>query len=402
MSTERVKPSAASLEGGATVTTETPEPTRRETLLDSYRSRTFRGSEVIGALPSPRWLVRGWLLADSLAAIYGQKGQGKTHYALAMALEIARGGEWAGRRLRPAPVLYLVGEGSSSAVERLEAWQKRNASPLPNLFFSTHPEKTPQLTDGDAVAAFCDLVREKFAESQFPRGGVIFLDTFQTTTVGLDEIAGKEMSVAVEALQDLRKDTGSTVVIVHHAGKVIERGQRGHSSLGAAMETEIQVEKKEASLDVSAKLVKMRAAPDGVERSYRLELVTLEPTDEDRLEALEFGTLPDLRTVPVLTETEAAGTPLRSRFEELLVEVLDGFDLPDGLKRSDAEKVLALGKSQAGNVLKEMRERGLLTNLSPHTGRSNASAYWLTDLGRSTALQVREREVRAKVEAATK
>lgn len=401
-SASRAKPSALSLvKGGAEVGELAPEPTKEQRLLEQYESRTFRGGASLGALPRPTWLIRGLLLENSIAAIYGQKGQGKTHYSMAMALELARGGEWHGHRLRPRPVLYLVGEGSSSFVERLEAWQEFHKTDAPATFYSAHLEPAPQLVEGDEMRAFAELVRRRFTETGLPTGGLIVLDTFQTATVGLDEISGKEMGVAIDALQALRRATSSTVAIVHHAGKALDRGQRGHSSLGASMETEVEVSKDSSSPNVKARLVKMRAAPDGAERSYRLNLVTLEPTEEDRLEALELELPAVMRSVPVATEVESSGAPPKGRNDEILVAMLTSYSLADGLRRTDVEKLLGLKRSGSGDVLSALKELGYVTNESPFTGRTSTSAYWLTEAGRQRAETLRMREVEAKVEAAT-
>jgi len=385
--------------GGAETETLEPDKTKDELLLEHYESRTFSGAAVLGAVPRPEWLIRGLLLKNSIAAIYGQKGQGKTHYTLGMTLELARGGEWNGRKLVAAPVLYLVGEGSTSYVERLEAWQEFYGEALPELFHSAPIEPAPQLVEGNEMKAFAENYKRRFGE--MARHGLIVLDTFQTATVGLDEITGRDMTVAVEGLQGLRRGTGATVLIVHHAGKNLERGQRGHSSLGASMETEIEITKEANSPNVTAKLVKMRAAADGGERSYRLNLVQLEPTLEDKAEALVLGLPAEMRSVPVLTESDSADGPLVPRNEKLLVTMLESYDLADGLKRSDVERELNLRKSRAGDVLKELLRKSYITNESPFTKRHSSSGYWLTDLGRSIAEGVRLRRAGHLVEQAT-
>ena len=396
----RQTPSALSVvKGGAEVEELKPEKTKVELLLEHYESRTFSGAAVLGAVPRPTWLIRGLLLKNSIAAIYGPKGQGKTHYTLGMTLELARGGEWHGRKLVAAPVLYLVGEGSTSYVERLEAWQEFHKEALPELFHSAPIEPAPQLVEGDEMKAFAENVKRRFGERA--RHGLIVLDTFQTATVGLDEISARDMTVAIEALQGLRRATGSTVLPVHHAGKNLERGQRGHSSLGASMETEIEITKEANSPNVTAKLVKMRAAADGGERSYRLNYVQLEPTLDDKAEALVLGLRAEMRSVPVLTESDSADGPLVARNEKLLVTMLESYDLPDGLKRSDVERELNLKKSRAGDVLKELLRKNYITNESPFTKRHSNSGYWLTDLGRSIADGVRLRRAGHLVEQAT-
>lgn len=395
----RTKPSSFSVvKGGVEVGELKPEPTKAELLLEQYDLRTFQGAAVLDKMPRPEWLVRGLLLKNSLAAVFGPKGQGKTHYTLALALELARGGEWNGRKLVAAPVLYLVGEGSPSFVERLESWQEFHQERLPETFYSAHLEPVPQLMEPSEMKALSELVKRRFGT--VATNGLVVLDTFQTATVGLDEISGRDVTLAIEELQGLRRATSSTVLVVHHAGKDLGKGQRGHSALGASMETELEITKQSGSSVVKAKLVKMRAAADGTEREYKLNYVVLEPTLEDKAEALALGVPAEKRSVPVLTESDNVAGPLESRNEKILVAMLESYDLADGLKRADAEQVLNVKRSTAGEVLKALREKAYVTNESPYTQRTTSS-YWLTDSGRSVAESVLRRRAGAAVEQAT-
>lgn len=397
-SASRTKPSSFSVvKGGVEVGELKPEPTKDERLLEQYDLRTFQGAAALTELPRPEWLIRGLILKNSLAAVFGPKGQGKTHYTLAMALELARGGEWNGRKLVAAPVLYVVGEGSPSFVERLEAWQEFHREPLPETFYSAHLEPVPQLMEPSEMKALCELVKRRFGT--MASNGLVVLDTFQTATVGLEENSGKDVTLAIEELQGLRRATSSTVLVVHHAGKDLGKGQRGHSSLGASMETELEITKQPKSTTVKAKLVKMRAAADGSEREYKLSYVVLEPTLEDKAEALALGLPAEKRSVPVLTESDSTGVPLESRNEKILVAMLESYDIAEGLKRTDAQELLGVKRSTAGEVLKALREKAYVTNESPYTQRTTSS-YWLTDSGRSVAESVLRRRVGALVEQA--
>lgn len=372
---------------GVTEVGETEEllPTKLP-LVDLYESQTYKAERVFD-LPRPRYIVPKLLLENSIATIYGQKGNGKTHYSLALALEIARGGEWNGHTLKPRPVFYLVGEGSSSVVERLEAWKLSNKEDLPENFETGHIQPAPQLLEAEQLLAFVELLQRRKWSS-----GVVFLDTFQTATVGLDEISGRDMGEAIEALKVIARETNSTVIIVHHAGKVLERGQRGHSSLGASVETEIEVSQDSNSGSIKAKVVKMRTAPDGWELSYKLELVSLPPIANDETEADGDEYLLEWRSVPVLVPAQLAQARYKKQDERVLVNMLEGFDLPDGYKRTDVEKLLNVKRSPAGNVLKKLKESGLITTLSPFTERESTSSYWLTTKGRELVEELQARE----------
>ena len=372
---------------GVTEVGETEEllPTKLP-LVDLYESQTYKAERVFD-LPRPRYIVPKLLLENSIATIYGQKGNGKTHYSLALALEIARGGEWNGHTLKPRPVFYLVGEGSSSVVERLEAWKLSNKEDLPENFETGHLQPAPQLLQADQLSGFVELLQRRKWSS-----GVVFLDTFQTATVGLDEISGRDMGEAIEALKVIARETNSTVIIVHHAGKVLERGQRGHSSLGASVETEIEISQDSNSGSIKAKVVKMRTAPDGWETSYKLELISLPPIANNETEADGDDYLLEWRSVPVLVPAQLPQARYKKQDERVLVNMLEGFDLPDGYKRTDVEKLLNISRSPAGNVLKKLKESELVTNFSPFTERESTSSYWLTTKGRELVEELLARE----------
>ena len=372
---------------GVTEVGETEEllPTKLP-LVDLYESQTYKAERVFD-LPRPRYVVPKLLLENSIATIYGQKGNGKTHYSLALALAIARGDEWNGHKLKPRPVFYLVGEGSSSVVERLEAWKQFTGENLPENFETGHLQPAPQLLVLEQLDGFIKLLQRREWSS-----GVVFLDTFQTATVGLDEISGREMGEAIEALKVIARETNSTVIIVHHAGKVLERGQRGHSSLGASVETEIEISQDSNSGSIKAKVVKMRTAPDGWETSYKLELISLPPIANNETEADGDEYLLEWRSVPVLVPAQLPQARYKKQDERVLVNMLEGFDLPDGYKRTDVEKLLNISRSPAGNVLKKLKESELVTNFSPFTERESTSSYWLTTKGRELVEELLARE----------
>ena len=359
-------------------------------LVEQYEAKTFRGRRVFD-LPRPRYLVPKLILEGSLVAIYGQKGQGKTHYTLALALEIARGGEWNGYKLKARPVYYLVGEGSSAVVERLEAWEQFHGVELPENFETGHIQPAPQLTEVEQVEAFIELLKRR----KWEHGALIILDTFQTATIGLDEISGKDMGVAIESLKAIGREAGATIAIVHHAGKQLDRGQRGHSSLGASVETELEI--RQDNKAIVAKVAKMRTAPDGHEHTYRLDFVQLAPIAETSEEADGDEYLLEPRSVPVLVATSQQPAIFQRDEELILVEMLEGFDLADGYKRTDGEKLLGKKRSPVGATLKKLKDEQLVTTLSPFSNKSSTSSYWLTDEGRAKAQELQARQVASKI-----
>src|SRR6185312_772371 len=88
-----------------------------------------------------------------------------------------------------------------------------------------------------------------------------------------DENAPEGMGGAVGGADAIRIATGATIFVVHHTGKDESRGARGHSSLKAALDTEISVEKT-GSVH-TATVLKQRDFPSGARYGFTLDVVEL-------------------------------------------------------------------------------------------------------------------------------
>ena len=73
---------------------------------------------------------------------------------------------------------------------------------------------------------------------------VLIIDTWAMLTASMDENSGKDMSAAMASLRKLQARVGNlTIIIIHHAGKDGSRSIRGHSSLLAAVDVAIEVDR---------------------------------------------------------------------------------------------------------------------------------------------------------------
>ena len=68
------------------------------------------------------------------------------------------------------------------------------------------------------------------------------IDTLFRALAGGDENSGADMGSLITRADRIKDRTGAAVVLVHHLGKDSAKGARGHSSLRAALDTEILVE----------------------------------------------------------------------------------------------------------------------------------------------------------------
>lgn len=222
------------------------------------RYRLLSGSD-LEQLPPLVWLVKGVLPATGIAGIYGPSGSGKSFLCLDLAISIANGKAWFGRRVNAAPVVYAALEGEAGFKQRVDAWKLHYGQPLPqNLHFMLQPFKLP--VDED-VEAFANVL---------PKGCVVFIDTLNRAAPTSDENNSKDMGTMIEAAKHLQTLTEGLVVLVHHTGKNASAGLRGHSSLIAALDAAIEVSRDGDSRQWS--VAKAKDGEDGNCERFKLKV----------------------------------------------------------------------------------------------------------------------------------
>jgi hypothetical protein len=222
------------------------------------------------------YMVKGLITPNSLVGIIGATGSGKTFLATDLAMHIAAGRRWRARNVRRGLVVYAALEGPVSAENRFVAARDRGG------FERGIPLRlTPgpiNLRDAGDVALLIAFVKE--AESAHgEKCAAIFVDTLSRALAGGDENGPEDMGALIAGADAVRLATGAVLVLVHHLGKDVERGARGHSSLKAALDTEIEVSVRAGKIHVAA-VTKQRDLPSGDQFPFKLASVEL-GKDED-------------------------------------------------------------------------------------------------------------------------
>lgn len=215
-------------------------------------------------IPPPRFLVEGLIQAEAVAVLVGKYASGKSFLALNMALDVATGLPFLGRPVISGPVLYVATEGARGLGVRLAAWRaSRNTSRNPADFYCE--PASVQLLDPPEVSRLVSRIR------QMPAAPVlVVLDTFARCTVGYEENSVKDMGRAMEAAALIQRQTGATVLLVHHAGN--NGNLRGSTSIPGAVESIIAVEKDESG-KLKLTIDKQKDGEDGFSFDARLERV---------------------------------------------------------------------------------------------------------------------------------
>ncbi|WP_426110416.1 AAA family ATPase [Massilia sp. PWRC2] len=235
------------------------------------RFNVLSGADLSQA-PPLRWMVRGVLPLDGLAALYGPSGSGKSFLVLDVAAAVAAGAfDWFGRRVTQCPVTYCALEGEAGMGKRIAAWSMHNNKSVPDsLRFVAQPF---DILDGKDVN---DLA--KAVQSAGGAGGLVILDTLNRAAPGADENSSVDMGRIIAAAKRLQGLTGGLVLLVHHTGKDATKGLRGHSSLYAALDGAIEVNKTDSRREWS--VAKSKDDETGSVHPFKLEVVSLGYDDE--------------------------------------------------------------------------------------------------------------------------
>lgn len=215
--------------------------------------------------PPLTWHVKGVIPRAGLAVIYGEPGAGKSFAAIDLATAIGSGSAWRDRRTAKGRVVYVVAEGQSGFRDRIDA-ARRHGMPVDGLSFITVPPNLLQAGD----------VRDLIAS--IGKADLIVIDTLAQAMPGANENASEDMGKALDHCRILHRETGATVVLVHHSGKDATKGARGWSGLKAAADAELEV-----SALGDARLLRVTKMKDGSDIGvfpFKLTAVHLDP-DED-------------------------------------------------------------------------------------------------------------------------
>ncbi len=169
------------------------------------------------------WLCKGAIPANSIGMFFGASQTFKSFVALDLALHVAYGYPWLGRRTEKGDVLYLAAEGEAGIVKRIDAWHiQRNLD----------PEACPMKTVVLPLSLLTDASRLRARiERMELRPALIVVDTMSQTFSG-EENSNTEVANYLRTLGiELRAPFNASVLVVHHTGHVATERPRGASAI---------------------------------------------------------------------------------------------------------------------------------------------------------------------------
>lgn len=219
--------------------------------------------------------VQGLLIDNSSIIVFGASNSGKTFWVTDLALHIAAGMAWMGRRVECGGVIYCTLEGTIGFRNRVAAWRMEKALDGYDLPFAAIPAaldlRNPAGPDADGLIA---AVTEAVGRIKQPVR-LIVIDTLSRALAGGAENDPEDMGSLVRTMDRIRAETGAAVLFIHHSGKDETRGARGHSLLKGAVDTEIEIVADDETQTRCATVLKQRELPKGDVFPFTLKVIEL-------------------------------------------------------------------------------------------------------------------------------
>ena len=222
-------------------------------------------AQLAAACGSVSWLVKGLIPQDTMGMVFGASGSFKSFFALALALHVAHGVAFCGKRTRQGIVLYVAAEGGAGIHRRVTALNQQHGWQPTDAFRVC---TTPLILSEQAyVTAICKAI-----EALPQRPSLLIIDTLSQSS-SVDENDATQVAGLLRGVNaEIRARFGCTVVWVHHTGHNVTERPRGSSVLTANM-------------DFTLACVR----PDVQARNCTIE--TMKQKDADRLPPLQFDLL---------------------------------------------------------------------------------------------------------------
>jgi hypothetical protein len=229
------------------------------------------------------YLIDGVLPKRGFIALFSPPGSYKSFVAMDMAEAVATGRPWMGREVpTPGGVLIIAGEGHGGIGARIRACKKHNKTPVGAEIYVLRAAINLRSSAEDfdlLVSSIKELIERTGVQFE-----LVQIDTLARAFGGGQENNSEDMGAFIHNMGRIQRILNCALMIIHHAGKDSSKGLRGHSSLLAAVDTQLELLKIDAPPDPASEIAgrglilisKMKDGQDGVRIGFEMVKVEIQ------------------------------------------------------------------------------------------------------------------------------
>jgi len=331
--------------GSAESATPTNSQTTPTTPTNSHELPRFtvRTEGELATLPDPSWLLTDEIQRSGYHLLYGASGSGKTFFAIDRALRAVAAG---------ARCLYIATEDLSGLKVRTAAWRAHNKGMGGALAWLDMPHG---LDLSDVTQVYDLMIAITGLDLD-----LITIDTLREAHTG-DENSSQAMAAVNRAIQQMIRETGAAVDVVHHSG-VNDGRERGSTALGANCDIKWKIAGDDGGF-VTVSCEKFRHGAVFSPRYYRIT-----PTP-----SVEGGAV----LLPVGSTTDRGDSPLTAGQRKILEMLALSIFEEQGAKSTQIERDTGMPSSSMNRALDSLKKKGFITQ------GSKGDPYSITPTGRT-------------------
>ncbi|MCW2920753.1 MAG: hypothetical protein JWL76_627 [Thermoleophilia bacterium] len=292
-------------------------------------------------VPLPEY-VEGLIGRGELILVSAKGGVGKTRWAADLCARLRDGQPFLGREVLSRPRTLFVSadmtdEVATSNILKSFGLDSGSGAHLVMPKKNGHPFRLDRPHDVDS------LIHDIHAIG----AGVTIIDALASVTVGLDENSEQDTARVFEQLRRVKDLTGSTIILLHHAGHNARRARGSSAMIDNVDRSFVMVARGGGSIELVSD--KNRNAP-GFRMKFRRE------AEGDRM---RHEVLSDVRD-----EHDIADTPAEAR--DLTAEILVHLAELGPANKGQIEERLGGRKGQVGKIVNELLDAGQLIRVSKY------------------------------------
>lgn len=227
-------------------------------------------SKLVQQHPGNRaWWIRYYLPSASVVLVYGDPACGKTTIVVGMTVCTASKSDWCGIPVKQGRVLYVAAEDFYGARLRIEAAFDHYGIPADNVDILDAPVVIADEDDVDALIEYIKALPEPPA--------LLVVDTLALSMGKFSE--NNDMQLFCNGATKIKRETGLTVIVIHHCGHGDKGRSRGGSQLPANADAIFAVERHDDICVMTCQKMKNGKEPPAM--AWRMETQKTQWLDED-------------------------------------------------------------------------------------------------------------------------